>query len=104
MRAWSSDVCASYLALLAYFQVICAMRERTPFPAAMVGRLPKLQLFVSSGMRNKSVDFAAARARGVVCRGTESSGTTTIEHTWALILASARHLAHDHMVDRKSGV
>ncbi|HEY9566640.1 MAG TPA: D-2-hydroxyacid dehydrogenase family protein [Thalassobaculum sp.] len=90
-------------ARLADFQVICAMRERTPFPAAMFERLPKLQLFVTSGMRNKSVDFAAARARGVVCCGTESSGTTTIEHTWALILAAARHLAHDHMVMRQGG-
>src|SRR3546814_393156 len=58
---------------------------------------------LTSGMRNKSVDFAAARARGVVCCGTESSGTTTIEHTWALILAAARHLAHDHMVMRQGG-
>lgn len=90
-------------ARLADFEVICAMRERTPFPAAMFERLPNLKLFITSGMRNNSVDFAAARARGVVCCGTEGSGTTTIEHTWALILATARHVPHDHMVMRHGG-
>lgn len=90
-------------ARLADFDVVCAMRERTPFPAAMFERLPNLKLFITSGMRNKSVDFAAARGRGVVCCGTETSGTTTIEHTWALILATARHVPHDHMVMRQGG-
>lgn len=88
---------------LADFEVVCAMRERTPFPAAVFERLPKLKLFVTSGMRNKSVDFAAARRMGVVCCGTATSGTTTTEHTWALILATARHVPHDHMVMRQGG-
>jgi len=94
---------AALAARLADFDVVCAMRERTPFPAAMFERLPNLKLFITSGMRNKSVDFAAARGRGVVCCGTETSGTTTIEHTWALILATARHVPHDHMVMRQGG-
>jgi len=85
------------------FEVVCAMRERTPFPAAVFERLPNLKLFITSGMRNKSVDFAAARKQGVVCCGTETSGTTTTEHTWALILATARHVPHDHMVMRQGG-
>lgn len=91
------------VARLADFEVVCAMRERTPFPATVFERLPKLKLFVTSGMRNKSVDFAAARRMGVVCCGTATSGTTTTEHTWALILATARHVPHDHMVMRQGG-
>lgn len=85
------------------FEVVCAMRERTPFPASVFQRLPNLKLFITSGMRNKSVDFAAARTQGVVCCGTETSGTSTTEHTWALILATARHVPHDHMVMRQGG-
>lgn len=88
---------------LAEFEVVCAMRERTPFPAAVFERLPNLKLFITSGMRNKSVDFAAARRMGVVCCGTESSGTTTTEHTWALILATARHVPHDDRVMKQGG-
>lgn len=91
------------VARLADFEVVCAMRERTPFPAAVFERLPKLKLFITSGMRNKSVDFAAARRMGVVCCGTATSGTSTTEHTWALILATARHVPHDHMVMRQGG-
>ncbi len=85
------------------FEIVCAMRERTPFPAAVFERLPRLKLFITSGMRNKSVDFAAARRMGVTCCGTATSGTTTTEHTWALILATARHVPHDHMVMRQGG-
>lgn len=77
------------------FEIICAMRERTPFPAELVERLPNLKLFITSGMRNKAVAFDALRAQGVVCCGTESPGTTTFEHTWALILAAARGISHD---------
>lgn len=88
---------------LADVEVICAMRERTPFPAAVLDRLPKLKLFITSGMRNKSVDFAAARKRGVVCCGTDTSGTSTTEHTWALILATARHVPHDDQVMKRGG-
>ncbi len=91
------------VARLAGFEVVCAMRERTPFPAAVLDRLPNLKLFITSGMRNKSVDFAAARKRGVVCCGTESPGTTTVEHTWALILATARHVPHDDRVMKQGG-
>ena len=41
------------VARLAEFEVVCAMRERTPFPAAVLDRLPNLKLFITSGMRNK---------------------------------------------------
>ena len=40
------------------FEIICAMRERTPFPAEVFERLPNLKLFVTSGMRNASVDLS----------------------------------------------
>jgi phosphoglycerate dehydrogenase-like enzyme len=91
------------VARLADFEVVCAMRERTPLPAAVLERLPKLKLLITSGMRNKSLDFAAAQKMGVVCCGTESPGTTTVEHTWALILATARHVPHDDQVMKQGG-
>ena len=45
------------------FEIVCAMRERTPFSAALFQRLPNLKLFVTSGMRNNAVDFEAAGLR-----------------------------------------
>jgi len=82
------------------FEIICAMRERTPFPAAMFERLGNLKLFITTGMRNASVDVAAAAARGVVVCGTSGSGWATSEHAWALIHACARNIAHDDRMMR----
>lgn len=73
-------------------EILVIMRERTPFPASLLERLPQLKLLVTSGMRNLSIDVEAARARGVEVCGTESSPTPPAEMTWALILGLARHL------------
>ncbi|WP_221327781.1 D-2-hydroxyacid dehydrogenase family protein [Actinoplanes sp. L3-i22] len=77
-------------------QVVAAMRERTPFPAALFDRLPDLRLLITTGMANASIDLAAARAHGVTVCGTSLSGSArssnTAELTWALILAVQRHV------------
>ena len=36
-------------AALKDFEIICAMRERTPFPRALFSALPKLKLLITSG-------------------------------------------------------
>lgn len=78
------------------FDVVCAMRERTALPASVIERLPNLRLLVTTGMQNASIDVDAARARGIVVSGTGSVAEATVELTWALILAAARHVAvHD---------
>ncbi|GAB2802070.1 D-2-hydroxyacid dehydrogenase family protein [Actinoallomurus bryophytorum] len=77
------------------FDVVVAMRERTPFPREVLARLPRLRLLVTTGMRNVSVDVAAARERDVVVAGTRGSAGTTAELTWALILGLVRSVAAD---------
>lgn len=77
---------------LAGAEIVVAMRERTPFPAALVDELPDLRLLVTTGMRNASIDLAAAAARGVTVCGTESMPTPPVELTWALIHGLTRHL------------
>jgi phosphoglycerate dehydrogenase-like enzyme len=42
------------------FDVVVAMRERTPFPRQLLERLPNLRLLVTTGKRNASIDVAAA--------------------------------------------
>jgi len=72
------------------FDVICIMRERTPFNASLIDQLPNLKLLVTSGPRNLSVDLEAATAKGVVVCGTESRKTTTSELSMLLMLSMSR--------------
>jgi phosphoglycerate dehydrogenase-like enzyme len=73
-------------------EIVVIMRERTPFPASLLARLPALRLLVTTGRRNASVDVAAAAARGVTVCGTAGGFAPPAELTWALILGLARHL------------
>jgi phosphoglycerate dehydrogenase-like enzyme len=82
-------------AALAPFDVIVAMRERTGFPGALLAQLPELRLLVTTGMANAAIDLAAARERGVTVCGTATSGTSTAELTWGLILALVRHIPEE---------
>ncbi len=81
---------------LSDFQVIVAMRERTPFPAALIEALPKLKLLITTGMRNASFDLDAASRAGVLVCGTDGVGSPPAELTWGLILALARHIPREH--------
>ncbi len=74
------------------YDVVCIMRERTPFPAAVLAALPNLKLLVTSGMRNLSVDLAAAAKHGICVCGSSSRGGATSELVWALILALVRNV------------
>jgi len=77
-------------------EIVIIMRERTPFSASLLARLPNLKLLITSGMRNASIDMAAAKSRGVTVCGTGSGGSAPVEMTWALILGLARHLVEEN--------
>jgi phosphoglycerate dehydrogenase-like enzyme len=79
-------------ARLAGFEIIMAMRERTPFPATLVGRLPALRMFNLTGHRARLIDMAAMVARGVTVSTTSGgdSGAGTAELALGLMLAAAR--------------
>ena len=77
------------------FEIVVAMRERTPFPRGLLERLPRLKLLVTTGMRNASIDMEAAADLGVVVSGTEGIRYPTAELTWALILALLRHIPRE---------
>jgi phosphoglycerate dehydrogenase-like enzyme len=88
---------------LAPFDVIIAMRERTPFPRELLERLPNLKLLVTTGERNASIDVTAAAERGVTVCGTGYQSPPTAEMTWALILAVARHIPEEDRSIRAGG-
>ena len=85
------------------FDVVCVMRERTPLPRNVIERLPNLKLIASTGAGNASIDVAAAGDRGIAVVHTGYRSNPTIELTWALILASARHIVTESNSVRSGG-
>jgi len=83
--------------------IVVAMRERTPFPASLLARLPRLRLLVTTGMRNASIDLAAAARHGVTVCGTAGHTEPPVELTWALILGLARHVVTENTALRNGG-
>jgi phosphoglycerate dehydrogenase-like enzyme len=80
---------------LAPFDVVMALRERTPFPRSLLERLPNLKLIATAGMRNAAIDVAAATELGILICGTGGGSRSTMEITWALILALLRHVPRE---------
>jgi D-3-phosphoglycerate dehydrogenase len=80
---------------LAPFDIICLMRERTPFPRALIDKLPNLKFVSLTGARSPSLDTQALKERGIPVSNTRSAGggLSTVELTWGLIIAAARGLA-----------
>ena len=77
------------------FDMIVAMRERTPFDRDLLTALTNLRLLVTTGMWNRSIDMAAATELGKLVCGTATSVHAPVELTWALILALARRLVDE---------
>jgi phosphoglycerate dehydrogenase-like enzyme len=80
------------VARLAPYDCIVLMRERTPFPRALIERLPALKLLITTAGRNLSVDTAALRERGITFCGTKGAVAQTAELTWGLIIALMRDI------------
>ena len=80
-------------AKLADFEIILSMRERTPLPASLINRLPKLRMLGITGARNASLDTSACTARSIlVCNtvGGAASEAATAELALGLLIAAAR--------------
>ncbi|MFE7778553.1 D-2-hydroxyacid dehydrogenase family protein [Streptomyces sp. NPDC057445] len=90
-------------AAVAEFDIIVTLRERIPFRAGLLDRLPRLKLLIASGMRNSVIDYAAAERNGVTVCGTASSSTPPVELTWALLLGLARGIVPENNALRQGG-
>jgi phosphoglycerate dehydrogenase-like enzyme len=91
------------VARLTPYDIVCVMRERTPLGRDILNQLPSLKLICSTGRRNASIDMTAAAERGIEVVHTSYTSSPTIEHTWALILAGARHLIAESASLRAGG-
>lgn len=91
------------VARLEPFEAIVAMRERTPFTAERLARLPRLRLLITTGAGNASFDMEAARSRGITVCATGYFNAPTAELTWGLILAVTRHIPQEDAAVRAGG-
>jgi len=84
---------------------IVLIRDRTPFKAELLAKMPNLKLFIFTGGRNTQLDFAALAARNIPVANTEMSDSkaATAEMNWALILAAAKRLEAYMALLRKGG-
>ena len=78
------------------FEIICAMRERTPFPRTMFASLPNLKLLITSGMRNAAIDMEAAKDHKVMLCGTQWGRDPTAPLTMGLILELTRNIGREN--------
>jgi phosphoglycerate dehydrogenase-like enzyme len=93
--------------VLADYDTLVLMRERTAFPREVLERLPNLELVITTGMRNAAVDIEYLQSRGVRVCGTGIPGyggtanepapgvPSTIEVAWALILALFKRVSQE---------
>jgi len=100
------------------FTIISSMRERTPFPATLLEKLPNLKLLLTTGNRNAAIDMPACKKLGIHVTGALGSGRSdsgagaatkkrgpdsTTQHAIALILGIARNLAYDDLQVKTGG-
>jgi lactate dehydrogenase-like 2-hydroxyacid dehydrogenase len=100
------------------FQIICSMRERTPFPKDLLEQLPNLKLLLTTSLRNLAIDVTAAKGLGIRVAGAPGKGRSTssdatpskakgpdrtTQHAVALILGIARNLATDDLAVKQGG-
>ena len=78
------------------FAIICAMRERTPFPRTLFAALPKLKLLITSGMRNAAIDMEAAKEQKVTVCGTAWGKDPTAPLAMGLILELTRNIGREN--------
>ncbi|MGH3634769.1 D-2-hydroxyacid dehydrogenase family protein [Mycobacterium sp.] len=88
---------------LAPFDVVFVMRERTPLPRSIIERLPRLKMIASTGPFNAAIDVATAKERGIHVSTTGGYIESTVELTWALILAAARRIVDEAVSVRAGG-
>lgn len=83
-------------------EAIVLIRERTSLTRSLLERLPHLRHIAQTGRSTHHIDVAACTALGIsVSAGTHASAHTIAEYTWALILASRRHIVGEAQTMRR---
>ncbi len=76
-------------------EVLVLTRERTRITPKLLDQLPNLKLISQIGKVSNHIHVPDCTARGVAVAEGAGSPTSTAELTWALLLASKRHLVDE---------
>jgi len=77
-------------------EAIILTQARSPFPRALIERLPRLRLISQTGRSTGHIDIDACTERGVVVSAAGfATPHPTAELTWGLILAALRHIPYE---------
>ncbi len=93
-----NDSCNDPEELVKRFQDADALvltRERTRLGEDVLSRLPRLKIISQIGKVSSHLDLHACRKFGIAVAEGQGSGAATAELTWALILASRRHIVDE---------
>jgi phosphoglycerate dehydrogenase-like enzyme len=83
--------------------VIVMNRDRTPLRKPLIDQLPNLKYVVFTGSRNLLVDYDVLEQKNIPISFTEfgPSKETTVELTWALILAAYKRVGEQsHLIEQ----
>jgi D-3-phosphoglycerate dehydrogenase / 2-oxoglutarate reductase len=82
--------------LLKDAEAVILTQQRSPFPRAVIERLPGLKLISQTGRNANHIDLAACTEKGIiVSAGGAGNPNPTAELTWALILAALRRIPQE---------
>lgn len=72
-------------------------QERSPFPRELIEKLTTVKIVAQTGSHRHHIDFAACTKQSIVVAAPSrvGVGVSTAELTWALILASLRHIPQE---------
>jgi phosphoglycerate dehydrogenase-like enzyme len=81
--------------------ILIPLRERTALTANLLENLPDLEMISQTGGSTPHLDLDAATQRGIVVCTSTGAGQSTVELTFALMLAVMRRLPHEHQAMRE---
>ena len=77
-------------------EAVVLTQQRSPFPRAVIDKLPKLKFISQTGRNAYHIDLAACAERGIVVSAGGGGGSNaTAELTWALLLGHLRHIPEE---------
>ena len=81
--------------------ILIPIRDRTRLSARVLDALPNLEMISQTGGISTHLDLGAATRRGIIVCTSPGSGQSTVELTFALMLALMRQIPREHQAMRE---
>jgi phosphoglycerate dehydrogenase-like enzyme len=91
---------AEFIDALKDVHILIPIRERTQLTSSVLEALPSLEMISQTGDNTPHLDIEAATRRGIVVCTSPGAWQSTVELTFALMLAVMRRLSQEHQAMR----